>query len=130
MIDTSGRGLLDANGEIADFDTLEEVLQDVFSNKLMIAPGYTCSEIVVLDGNCQTKAKRENLLTLLFDVFKFPTACLLSKSVAVLFASGNQTGLVVSSGESLTEVVPVVNNSPMTDAIKKSQTAGEELGLV
>ncbi|XP_061169469.1 actin, cytoplasmic-like [Saccostrea echinata] len=99
------------NGRITIFDALEKVLTYTFQRNL---------ETNVSEYKIVMKAEKEDrdeLLHLLFKTYN-PQAILLANQASLsLFAVGCSTGLVVNIGEGTSQVVPIIENRIMQNAV-------------
>ena len=64
---------------------------------------------------------------ILFNTFKVPNCYLVRAAEMSLAATGRTTGIVVESGEGVTQVLPVFEGFSIPHAIKKTNFAGREL---
>ena len=63
----------------------------------------------------------------MFDTFKVPNCYLVRSAEMGLYATGRTNGIVVDSGDGVTQVFPVIDGFTTPTAIKKINFAGREL---
>lgn len=64
---------------------------------------------------------------IMFETFEVPSLFVAGSAVLTLYNGGRETGLVVSSGESFTDVVPIYESVVMTHAVQRLHVAGAAL---
>ena len=62
---------------------------------------------VVITGVSRSKHKREEIIKTLFETFGVQNCYIANSAAMSLFSSGRTTGLVVKSGECVTQAIPV-----------------------
>ena len=63
----------------------------------------------------------------MFEVFNVPAFYISMNAVCSLYASGRQTGVVLDSGEGITQAVPIYEGFLIPNAIDKIFLAGKDL---
>ncbi|XP_064339837.1 actin, cytoplasmic 1-like isoform X2 [Camelus dromedarius] len=74
-----------------------------------------------------TKANREKMTQIMFEAFNTPAMYLAIDAVLPLYTSGCTTGIVMSSGDGATHIVPTYEGCALTHAILSLNMAGREL---
>ncbi|KAG0029464.1 Actin, aortic smooth muscle [Podila clonocystis] len=87
------------------WDHHERLMHNAFYNSLKIAPEEY--PILVTEAMFYSRSTREWLTQVMFETFMSPALYLGLNPILALLAAGATTGLVVDSGESATNVVPV-----------------------
>ena len=64
---------------------------------------------------------------IMFETFEVPSLFVASSAVLTLYNGGRETGLVVSAGESFTDVVPIYESVVMTHAVQRLHVGGGAL---
>ena len=64
---------------------------------------------------------------IMFDTFNVPSLFISISSVLALYSSGRTTGIVVDSGEGVTNSVPIYEGYALPHAIMKIDIAGKDL---
>lgn len=70
---------------------------------------------------------REKITQIIFEVFNIPAFYLASQPTLSLYSSGNITGVVVDSGDSLTTAVPIYEGYSLPYAIKTLNFGGRDI---
>ena len=73
------------------------------------------------------RANREKTIQLMFDTFEVNKCYIAKRPVLSLYTQGRSTGLVVESGNSVTESVPVVEGYHLAEAFQRMDIAGQDL---
>ena len=73
------------------------------------------------------KKNREKMTEIMFDTFNVPSLFISISSVLALYSSGRTTGIVVDSGEGVTNSVPIYEGYALPHAIMKIDIAGKDL---
>ena len=93
------------HGVITNWDDMEKIWNYAFQDKLAIDPKECSMLMTEIVGNA--KANREKMTEILFDTFDTPAMFIAHAPVLTLYASGRQSGFVLSSGDGVTSLVPV-----------------------
>lgn len=72
-----------------------------------------------------SKKHREKITEIMFETFNVPNFYLANSAVLALYASGRTSGLVVSSGASVTHSVPIFEGYSLPHSIMKMDIGGE-----
>ena len=73
------------------------------------------------------KSQKQMLAELLFDTYDSPTIFFGSQGVLSLYAFGKTNGIVLESGEGLTQVVPIYNGYKIENSIEKIKLGGQDV---
>ena len=113
-------------GIIKDWDNIEKLWQYTYS-KLKINP----SEHLVLftEPANNPKANRQRLIQIMFETFNVPSFSLDMQAVLSLYSSNQHTGVILESGGSITNIVPIINGRPFIDSIKSINFGGHDVSL-
>jgi actin-related protein/tetratricopeptide (TPR) repeat protein len=126
----SKRGILSLkypveHGIVSNWDDWEKLLHHIFYNELRVAPEE--HPVIIMEESMNPKANREKLMQILFETFSVPACYILTTAVAGMYASGRTTGLSVSSGDGVTNIVPVYEGYALPHAILRSSIAGRDV---
>ena len=116
----SKRGILQVThpikrGKICDWDRMEKIWHHTFYNELRVAPED--QPLIMTDKPLTDKTDREKMAEIMFETFNVPLFHVSVDSVLSLYASGRTSGLVVNSGHSLTNAVPIHEGLVLRDAV-------------
>ena len=104
---------------------MEKLWSYIFDN-LKVDPSK-CTGVVLTETVRNSRGNRERMAQILFNTFKVPNCYLVRAAEMSLAATGRTTGIVVESGEGVTQVLPVFEGFSIPHAIKKTNFAGREL---
>ena len=79
------------------------------------------------DTPLNPKANREKMAQLMFESFNVPAFYVAIQPVLSLYASGNTTGVVLDSGDSLSHTVPIYEGFALPHAIHRLDFAGRDI---
>ncbi len=113
------------HGIVINWDDMEEIWKHVFDNEL----GAASEECKVMVTECpyNTKTNREKACQIMFETFNVPAFYIGIDAVLSLYASGRTTGIVISSGASVTHTVPIYEGVPVPHAIGRLDLAGNDI---
>eukprot|EP00755_Sulcionema_specki_P027608 Sspe_Gene.88120::Locus_60222_Transcript_1_1_Confidence_1.000_Length_1262::g.88120::m.88120/K05692/ACTB_G1; actin beta/gamma 1 len=112
-------------GVVTNWQDMEKVLHHAFYCELFVPPDEHPLLITEIPGS--SRASREKLAEILFEVFNFPAVVVANQSCLGLFASGRSTGIVVDSGAGVTHVAPVWEGYTLPHYITSIDLAGSDL---
>lgn len=78
-------------------------------------------------GGGSTLSSREWTTEVMFEKFKVRSLAIMNSAVLALFSTGRTRGLVVESGEGVTQAVPVFEGYAIPHAIFKTEIAGQDI---
>lgn len=114
-----------AKGYVQDWDALEHLWQHTFQNELKIE---TSSHPLLFTAYPQeSKAHKERLALLCFEAFYFPGVYCAVHGLLALYASGRTSGLVIDSGEDVTNVEPIQDGYFMDHAQGTVEVGGSDI---
>ncbi|KAL6059700.1 Actin-like protein 9 [Balamuthia mandrillaris] len=94
-------------GEVVSWEDFERVCRHAFRQLRMEPTSAEPLPLLLTESVVSPKRNRERLMELLFEGLGGSAAYLAKQPVLSLYAAGSVTGLVVESGEGVTQVVPV-----------------------
>jgi actin len=113
------------HGIVTNWDNLEKLLHHTFYNELRVAPEEHPALFSETAHN--PKRNREQLTKILFETFSLPSIYMVVDSTLSLYCSGKTTGVILSSGDGVSSVVPIYNGHPIQHTILRSEYAGSDL---
>lgn len=113
------------NGYINDWDAIEFIWDSIFTEVLKINP----AEHVVLltEAALIPKNQREKMAQIMFEKFQFSGIVFELQTVLSLSYLGKMTGIVVDSGETMTQIVPILNAYPLSGSINSFYIGGNDV---
>lgn len=112
-------------GYVTDWEDMERIWYHTFYNELRVAPEQ--HPVLLAQTSFSSKACREKATQIMFETFKIPSFYLANQAVLALNACGKDTGIVVNSGDRITEIVPVYEGVVIPHAIKTMNFAGQRV---
>lgn len=115
IIDTSEEGLKD----------IRNLLQYIIEDKMK--GSNQTNNVLIVDSLFTTAKERKAIAEILFEDLKIYQIHFEPQSLMTLYSTSKTSGLVVESGEMTTEIVPIIENYVITDAISSFPIAGREI---
>lgn len=113
------------NGYVNDWDALEFIWESIFTEEFKIDP----SEHVVLltEAALIPKNQREKMAQIMFEKFHFSGIVFELQVVLSLSYIGKMTGIVCDSGETMTQIVPILDAYPLSASINSFYIGGNDV---
>ena len=110
------------NGVIDNWDDVQTLWSYLFFTKLDI----NCEDhpILMTESPFNTKDKRANMAEILYETFNFPKLAVAMDAILELYHTGQTTGVSVSSGYNLTNIIPIYEGIPIESAFNTLNIAG------
>ena len=113
-------------GIVEDFELLEKIMKDqIINTELRIDPIE--HKFLLSEPPLNPKKNREDLVTMMFEVFEVPKLYIGNQSVMSLFATGKTTGTVLDIGEGITHAVPIYEGYAIPHAIQTVDLCGNDI---
>eukprot|EP01083_Nonionella_stella_P310491 1103241_1 len=115
-------------GIIVDCNMIEAVYNNAFSNTLRIKRDDLSEYGVIL--NCAVFCPQdtaEQLCEIMMEGFGFSKFYICSSALLSLYGTQKVSGLVIESGSSLTQCVPIWNGCPVAQACKRVDVGGDDV---
>ena len=113
------------HGIVTNWDDMEKIWHHTFYNELKIAPEEY--PVLMTEAPLNPKANREKIAQIMFETFNIPALRVKLSSVLSLFASGRTTGIVLDSGDGVTNIVPILDGYALPHATLRLDLAGRDL---
>lgn len=101
---------------------MEKIWSYTLADRLFVSPDE--QPVLVTETALNCPSKRERTTELFFENFGVPAFYLEKQAVLSLYSTGLTTGLVVESGEGVTQIVPIFYGNVATAGVKQSSLAG------
>ncbi|KAL0490052.1 actin [Acrasis kona] len=111
-------------GVITSWGDMEKVWSHALNSVGVPVEDYP---VLITDALLDLKFNREEMFSIMFDKFNAMSLYVAYHADLTLYASGRTSGIVVSSGEGVTNVVPVYDGYHVTHAICNLGLAGRDL---
>lgn len=112
-------------GIIADWDKMEPFLKFLFEEEFRV----NASEHPVFFAEVpfNPKSNREKLIELMFETYNAPSFFMKNQAVLSLLSSSRNTGVVVESGDGITNIVPVYEGYQIQNSTKRINLGGRDI---
>ena len=105
---------------------MEKVWQHIFQDQLKCDP-TELQGVLLTEYPRNPKADREKMIQIMFETFEVPNCYLAKQPVMSLYTAGRSTGLVVESGDSVTQSCPIFEGYQIPHAVENMNFAGRDL---
>lgn len=124
------RGILNLSypierGIVNNWDDMEQTWSHTFYKELRVAPEE--HPVLLTERSLNPKPNREKMVQIMFDVFGTPAVYVANHAVLALRSTGRTTGVVIDSGDGVTQVVPVYEGHALPHATTRIDLAGRDL---
>lgn len=113
------------NGVVDDWNGIEKVIHHCYYNELRVTAEGSKLSMGEVVGNA--RRDREHLAELMFETFDIGSFFLAKQPFLSLISSQRLTGLVLESGESVTQILPIVDGFPLLYAAQQINFAGRDV---
>jgi actin len=113
-----------AEGTVQSWDDMERMWHHTFYNELRVAPEE--HPVLVGDSYFNSKIQNEKMISMMFETFNVPAFYRADTASLALYCYGSDSGLVVESGVSGTNIVSVAAGSVLS-AVKCPHLGGSDV---
>lgn len=110
------------NGIVTNWDQMEEVYDHVFHE---LKANSSEHPVLLTEVPQVSKGNREKMIQIMFETFNVPSFYVGIQAALSIWASGNNTGLVIDIGDSLRQIVPVYEGYAIPSNAYKDNIAGK-----
>lgn len=113
------------NGYVKNWDYLEELWKITINQEV----GVEAKDhpMFVTDPIKSSKFQRAKLMALAFEKFQAPSFYVLNPGILSLYAGGKTTGLILDSGDGVTQIIPVMDEYTLPHASKRLNIGGKNI---
>ena len=112
-------------GIITNWDDMEKIWQYTFLNKIKAKPDQ--HRVLLAVGPLNSKESHEKIAEIMFETFNVPAIYIANPPLLTLYASGRGSGIVVSSGDGVTHILPIYQGMPLPDHLEKINFGGKDI---
>jgi len=113
------------HGIVTNWDDMKKIWHHVFYNELCTAPEER--PCLLTEAPLNPKQNREKTTQIMFESFNVPAFYMSISSVLSLYSSGRTTGMVLDSGDGVTQAVSVYEGYALPYAIRRMDLGGRDL---
>lgn len=112
-------------GVVTNWSDMVKIWHHVFRNELRVDPSEHPLLLTATAMNSRNNC--EKMAQIMFETFGVPSLNIVNQSYLSLMGTGRKTGVVLSIGDGVCEVVPVYDGFILVDSIVKQDFAGRDL---
>ncbi|XP_009607363.1 actin-100-like isoform X2 [Nicotiana tomentosiformis] len=113
------------HGIVRGWDDMEQIWHHTFYNVLRIAPEE--HPVLLTEAPRNPKVNREKMTQIIFETFNVPAMYVAIQALLSLYANGRITGIVLNSGTSISQTVPIYEGHALPHAISRLNLGGRHL---
>ena len=113
------------HGIIKDWDDMEKFWNHTFTTELRVDPSE--HNVLLTEVIMNPKVNREKTSQIMFEKFNVPGLYLANSPALSLYSHGKFTGIVVDSGEGVTQIVPIFDNKTLPHSFLKMDFGGRDI---
>ena len=113
------------NGIITNWDNMEKIWESIFTNELNVNPKE--HSILLSEVPLNSNQNREKMAEIMFENFNVPALYVENQAILAAYYFGKTTAIILDSGDSVTNCVPIVESVPISNAVNYLNFAGREL---
>eukprot|EP01097_Dermamoeba_algensis_P005355 TRINITY_DN3405_c0_g1_i2.p1 TRINITY_DN3405_c0_g1~~TRINITY_DN3405_c0_g1_i2.p1 ORF type:complete len:287 (-),score=72.93 TRINITY_DN3405_c0_g1_i2:384-1244(-) len=114
-----------SGGVIQNFDDMEKIWSYTFSEQLKIDPSERA--VLMTEAPFNPTRNREKMVEIMFEKYRVTGFHAALQAAMSLMAAGQESGLVLESGDSVTHAIPIVEGAPIAPAIMRFEVAGADV---
>ena len=128
-LDTISDSIITSNpieeGYVKNWDDMEKIWEYTLVNQLWVAPEE--HPILLTEAPLNPIKLREAATQVMFEVFNIPSFYLTNQWIAALYASGRTSGLVLESGEEITNMTSIYEGYTLPHSSQRLLLAGNDI---
>ena len=112
-------------GFVTNWDDMEKIWHHSLFSELQVCPDE--HPIMMTESPLNPRLNREKTTQIMFEVFSVPQLYLALDGVLSLFSSGRTCGVVMDSGQGITNTVPIYEGYAIPHAMQRIEIAGQDM---
>ncbi|BFY99860.1 hypothetical protein BsWGS_02900 [Bradybaena similaris] len=113
------------HGIIINWADMEKIWHYTFYSGLRIVPEE--HPVLLTEAALNPKGNREKMTQVMFETFNVPAIYISTQAVLALYASGRGSGVIVESGDGVTQIVPIFESCALLNAVTRLDLSGRDL---
>lgn len=113
------------NGKVKDFDALEKIWNYIFTNELKTKP--ESHNILITESLFSSNSDRDKIAQIMYEKFSVFHICIEPQPLLTFHYSNKNSGLIIETGESYTQVIPIFEKFIIPQGIKFNNISGNYL---
>ena len=113
------------NGIITDYDSWGKVYEFIYSDELKTS--FEEHPVLITCPTNTPDINKEKLACLMMESYGVPSLYIANKAELITFSVGRLSGFVFDSGETMTEIVPVLEGKAIKDKVEFFQLGGNDI---
>ncbi len=113
------------NGRIKDFDAMEKLWSYIFTNELKIKP--ESYNILISESLFSSNSDRDKIAQIMYEKFSVFHICIEPQPLLSFHYSNKNSGLVIETGDSFTQVIPIFEKFIIPQGIRFNNISGRVL---
>jgi actin len=114
-------------GVVANWDDMEKLWHHTFYNELRVDPSE--HPVLLTEAYMRPKSNREKMIQVMFETFHVPSFYVAIHPTLVLYSSGRTTGIVLESGEGVTDTVVIYEGDALPRPSVRRHITGRDLNI-
>ena len=112
-------------GIVNNWEEVEKLYYHVFYNEMRIVPEE--QPLLLTEATRNPRNNSEKLIEMMLETFHIPQIQLLNPGVLVLYGAGKLSGMIVESGDGVTQIIPIHEGLLTKNAVQRYQFGGCDL---
>ncbi|PWA71830.1 actin-7 [Artemisia annua] len=113
------------HGIVRNWEQMGKVWEHTFNIELQVKPEE--HPVLITEAALNPKINREHTIHAIFESFNVPAAYVEMQPVLSMYSSGHTTGLVLGSGDGVSQTVPIYEGVVLKHAIQRVNLAGADI---
>ncbi|CAD8052192.1 unnamed protein product [Paramecium sonneborni] len=109
-------------GQITDWEAMEQIWHYIFETQLKISPSN--HPVLLTKAPRNPKINQEKTTQFMFENFEVPFLHISYQTVLSLYSLGKTTGVILDSGEGITNCVPIYEGFQLSSQLQRLDVAG------